>query len=162
MSYHKTLRTALGFTQKAFANYLCISRSLLSMAEVHERELPTSALVKLAELELLLQQPHEPVENLEALKRCLGNEEDECRFQVQKLSTQLSTIKSDFKAFRKGLGFLRHLETKQELSPALKLEKLRLISVIGNCNLSAQTKLELRLVAYQAKLNWLKTFQGPF
>lgn len=50
------LRLRLGLSQQAFAGQLGISRSLLGYAENHKRSLPTSALLRLAALEMVLHQ----------------------------------------------------------------------------------------------------------
>jgi transcriptional regulator with XRE-family HTH domain len=57
MSSIKTIRGYFGLTQEELAVFLGVSSSMLSMAEIKQRLLPTHALVKLSLLYAQLQQP---------------------------------------------------------------------------------------------------------
>jgi transcriptional regulator with XRE-family HTH domain len=56
MNAKQIIREKLGLSQKAFAQYLGIPSSQLAMYEAGKRDLPMAVLVKLAEIELVLNQ----------------------------------------------------------------------------------------------------------
>jgi len=51
MTTIKELRRLLGVTQQQLADYLSVTRTQLSMAEIHHRQLPTAAVQKLIAME---------------------------------------------------------------------------------------------------------------
>ncbi|MEO7584690.1 MAG: helix-turn-helix domain-containing protein [Ferruginibacter sp.] len=57
MNASKEIRQKFGLSQEQMAQYLSVSRSLLSLHEIGKRDLPTAAMVKLSELLLFIKQP---------------------------------------------------------------------------------------------------------
>jgi transcriptional regulator with XRE-family HTH domain len=56
MKTTQLFRNKIGFSQDAMAQHLLLTRSQLSMYEIGKRELPTHALLKLAEIEIFFNQ----------------------------------------------------------------------------------------------------------
>jgi len=50
----KNIREKLGLSQQDIAHWLCISRSLVTLVELGSRSLPSAALIKLSELEIMI------------------------------------------------------------------------------------------------------------
>lgn len=159
MSHMKTtvvIRKKLGLSQYQLAHYLGITRSLLVMYETGKRDLPTSALVQLAVLELFLNQS-EIKSNLSVPLSAIQIEEIEIEMsQLQK--------KNEFKQIqlKKQLEALEKKELQKQNLQALVQHLLatstdeRAIKVLKDINSSgSSTTIVLKQVELQMKLQLL-------
>lgn len=74
MNAKQIIREKLGFSQKAFAQYLFIPSSQLAMYESGKRDLPTKALLQIAEMCLFLDQEKPAVVEQDKLTKELESE----------------------------------------------------------------------------------------
>lgn len=74
MKSKQILRESLGFSQKAFAQYLFIPSSQLAMYESGKRDLPTATLLQIAEMSVFLDQEKPAVVEQDELKKELESE----------------------------------------------------------------------------------------
>jgi len=100
MKATQQLRDQLGLSQQDLAQYLSITVSLLGMYEIGKRDLPTAALVKLAAIELLLNQKESSSDALDFLeqnqvlhvKEILKKQEERLRFKQMKAQRTLDEV----------------------------------------------------------------------
>lgn len=111
-------REKLAITQQALAEYFGISRSHLSMIELGERELPTSAVVDFYQLvshyeetppEALMQYtPKEKTAVLEMLQRKMKDD----AWKLEKCKQELARIEKDYLASQSALKNLRNKQSQ--------------------------------------------------
>lgn len=150
-----TVRISLGLSQYEMAHYLEISRSQLTMYEQGKRDLPTHALVKLAEMELFLMQyatqskskplPQEKAQ-LQKAQEIFDKHQKEVAFQQLVLEKKLGRLQKKYQHNIRLLAFLTNLEEKN--STANTLEK-SWRTIMKN---STMHNIEINGLHHQAKI----------
>ena len=121
MKATQQLREQLGLSQQDLAQYLSITVSLLGMYEIGKRDLPTAALVKLAAIELLLNQKEFSFDELNFLeqnqvlhvKEILKKQEERLRFKQMKAQRTLDEV---IKKYNQTLVMITHDETIAQMA----------------------------------------------
>lgn len=157
------IRINLGLSQFEMAHYLQIHRSQLTMYEQGKRDLPTHALVKLAEMELFLLNynaqsskslPLE-AEQLQKAAEILEKHQKEIAFKQTVLQKKLENLQTNYKYNINLLEFLTELEEKN--AAANTLEK----SWITVMKTAALRKIEANGLHHQAKIKLQMQMNNP-
>jgi transcriptional regulator with XRE-family HTH domain len=170
------IRTRMGLTQQAFAIELGISKSLVSMVENHQRNLPTSALVKLAAMEKAIavkstpadqRKPH-PVEleedgMNEHAPSAMYFKEMNCRLEAQKQQYRLNQMEINYSQLRQSLENLEKLIGSEACLNGnfrqgfLELHRYHITRKLIRCSLPAQAALRHKITLLQAAAELNKT-----
>ncbi len=157
------LRINLGLSQFEMAHYLQIHRSQLTMYEQGKRDLPTHALVKLAEMELFFLNynaqsskslPLE-AEQLQKAAEILEKHQKEIAFKQTVLQKKLENLQTNYKYNIHLLEFLTELEEKN--TAANTLEK----SWIAVMKTASLRKIEANGLHHQAKIKLQMQMNKP-
>lgn len=152
------LRVKLGISQFVFAQYLGVSKSLISMVENSRRHLPLAAMVKLSQLEMhfheqgtlpAVAETDSSTGEIASLRKIAR----QCRENINRLRlSQLGYELQQLKATRQEtLEALQHLEAMLTYAAAdpncnslffLQQEKRRLLKKLAGCDALAQAKME--------------------
>ena len=153
----KTLREFFGISQQDFATYLSVSRSMLSMVEVGERELPGAASVKLATLVSLVygkgglaEQPIELPPLTAAEKKMLAQKAADCEWEAEKLRRQLTAMKEVYAQALRALALCTKMLPNTPADEQHKRERLTL-EIIQD---EAEKKIRNNSPGAQALLQW--------
>lgn len=162
MKATQILREQLGLSQQALAQYLSITQSLLGMYEIGERDLPTLALVKLAGIELLLNQNQSSFDELELLfknqkmelKETLIRQAKELVYRQMKEQRVLDTMT---KKYNQGINLYRFVNDKNN-TQTTQIEALTQQSIHGikNHSLSAQLNQKIKLQGIKSQLEFVQ------
>ncbi len=164
MKNANTIRTQLGLTQKEMAHYLQINRSQLTMYENGKRDLPTQALVKLADMELFLinykaQQQNETMAHeaaqLQKAEAIVAQHQKELAYQQLLLQKKLESVQYAYQQNIHLLQFVSYLEQKK--SPAAVADKSWLQAMKSN----AIGKIEANGLHHQAKIKLALQMHTP-
>ncbi len=144
-------RKNLDLSQQELAAYLGVSRSVISMYERGERELPTAALIKLAELEMALGKltrskkalPRTAVPDRASCRKLLQTHLADCDWKLQGLQRQLKVLEASH---------------QQLHSRAQVLQVMQACSGPG-CNKREATWLELQCHVNEHELSCLQPGQ---
>ena len=165
MKASQLIREQLGLSQEIMAYYLGITKSLLAMYERGKREIPTSAMVTLAEMELFLNQKQETSKQQNVL---LNKQQSKVQSLIEKqlIELELKQIKEQRKlvaiekkhqqSLKLNL-FVANLElTKSKQKDIIQLQAF---SGIEKNGLVEQTKQTLKLESINSQLAYLKTLK---
>ncbi len=160
-----SFRNQLGLSQEMMAIYLAMAKSQLSMYESGKRELPSSALVKLADIALFLQQN----ENNGVTESELQKEQDlklktfldfqikELEYKKLKEQRLLERIQKKYKQNVALYAFAQHLQnSKTALAEVLLQQALKAIEQNGLVNQTIQ-KMKLEIITSQ--LDYLQSLK---
>ncbi|MBC7440554.1 MAG: helix-turn-helix transcriptional regulator [Flavobacterium sp.] len=154
MKNSKVIRTKFGMSQIEMAICLQIPRSQLAMYENGKRDLPTHALVKLAEMELFLlnynAQPNKSLplesEQLQKAIEIFEKHQKKLEFQQLILQKKLDNLQTNYKY---NMQLLEFFTEKEEKNPgANPLEK----SWIAMMKTTALRNIEANGLHHQAKI----------
>jgi transcriptional regulator with XRE-family HTH domain len=161
MKNSKAIRAQFGMSQNELAIYLQISRSQLAMFENGKRDLPTHALVKLAEMELFLikdkAQPDASLPNeAEQLQKATAIlEEHQKKWEYQELILQkkLDFLQVNYRYNRLLLAFIAEKEEKNSDANALEKSWIAMMKTTALHNIEAnglhhQAKIKLQLLMH--------------
>lgn len=155
----KAIRKQLGLSQHQMAYYLKLSRTQLAMTENGKRDLPLQALVKLAEMELFLNnlihapQPepmlHEAAQ-LDKATAMLAQHQKELEYQQLVLQRKLDKMQNAYQYNCQLLQFATHLADKNTNANTVEKSWLQMIKTMANRNIEAnglhhQAKIKLNL-----------------
>jgi transcriptional regulator with XRE-family HTH domain len=170
----KQLRIKLGLTQEEIAQYLKINRSLWSLCELQLRDLPTHALVKLAEMEMFLLQFNEKpnkflpleAEQLQKAIEFFEQHQKKMAYQQMVLQKKLESLRANYQYNIQLLAFLNMKEEKNNDLDALekswiammKTTALRAIEANG-LHQQAKINIELRKYMPQNKTDFIDNFK---
>jgi transcriptional regulator with XRE-family HTH domain len=148
------IRINFGLSQLEMATYLQIHRSQLTMYEQGKRDLPTHALVKLAEMELFLYNytsqpsPSFPLEaeQLQKATEIFEKHQKETAYKLLILQKKLEKLQANYKYNIRLLAFLTEMEEKN--ADANGLEK----NCIAVMKTNALLKIETNGLHHQAKI----------
>lgn len=159
MSSLKQIRELFNISQQQLADYIGVSRTLFSMAETRRRALPTAALLKLAELEISLQQhvqhkrddPH-PDKNMSAMNTYAKN----CADAAITARRKLEELQNDYQRCMQVLAAVSYLQkhavqkNKSKLEPLwLELLNNQTLKQLKKCGQAAQAKMHLKALALE-------------
>lgn len=160
------IRVKAGVTQAAFARYLGISKSLVSMVENGRRSLPSAALTKLSELEIQFQQQptlgtfsQQPVFRESATvtsRRQL--QEPVKRSRLMELQYRLKRMELLRQETLVALQYLHHIQTGTTGFTFISLgrEKRRLTKRLGRCGETARAAIEGKITMLEIVLESYK------
>jgi transcriptional regulator with XRE-family HTH domain len=163
------VRTRLGLSQELFAMELGISRSMLSKVENKNRTLPTSALVKLAALEISLagkqtiavqQEPH-PSElaedyNNDHAPSLLHLQQKTCTAEAEKLQFQLDIMMIRYQQVLFSLDQVEQMIEENNANPGrffpglLEAHRYAMLRKLNKCSLPAQATLRHKIALQRA------------
>jgi len=167
------IREELGFTQQLMAMYLKINLSTLKMAETGLRELPTYALIKVAELEIKLVGQKEkkvykdmhPAENacingLTCGYRHISAKEKRCQLELVLLEPKLEAMVVNYQATRTRLRLIEKVLQENEGSEfdagAWQGQLKTAVNVLYKCALPVQVMLKCRIAMLHAQIELCK------
>ena len=172
MKPRATLRHHLGLSQLEMAMYLNINLSQLGMYEIGERDLPTTARVKLAAIEVFLNtmqnetlpETKPSIEELEMILKELNAQQKENAFKQIQLQFQQQKQREalQLKATQKRnlLAVLNHLS--QEANSEANANSLQVLALsvpkpLAPKDILASFKLQLKQKALEDQSNYLAT-----
>lgn len=158
MKNSKVIRTQFGMSQSEMALYLQINRSQLAMFENNKRDLPTKALVKLAEMELFLSHykaqttttlPFE-TEPLQKVIAIFEKHQKKMEFQRLILQRKLDNLQANYQYNKQLLAFITEKEVKNAAANPLEKSWMALLKStalrhIESNGLHQQAKIKLEL-----------------
>ena len=159
MKATQLFRDQLGLTQEVMAQYLGITRSLLAMYEAGKRELPTTALAKLADITLFFEQKkttaketskHLKQQELE-VKKLLKHHAKELEYNQIKEQRLLEALEKKHSQSLELNSLALHLQSNKDLQADVLLHQAR-IGII-KYGLASQTKQVLKLESIKSQLN---------
>ncbi len=159
MKATQLFRKQLGLSQEVMAQYLCVTRSQLAMYEAGKRELPTAALVKLAEMAQFFEQNKatEKDENQaldkKELEVLLAHHAKELEYHQIKEQRLLDVIQKKHNQNLQLNSLVLHLQ-KNKTSQADVLLQHAIIEIKKN-GLAAQTKQVLKLEGIKSQLGFV-------
>ena len=158
MKKPNSVRKNLGLSQVEMAQYLQINRSQLTMYEQGKRDLPTHALVKLAEMEMFLvnynMQPNKSLpleaEQLQKANEIFEEHQKKLEFQRMVLQKKLENLKANYKYNIQLLEFLNAKEEKNANANTLEKNWIAIMKTAALSNIEAnglhhQAKIKLQL-----------------
>ncbi len=156
-----SVRKNLGLSQFEMAQYLQINRSQLTMYEQGKRDLPTHALVKLAEMELFLvndkAQPNTALPNeaeqLQKATAVLEEYQKKWEYQQIVLQKKFENLQANYKFNRLLLAFIAEKEEKNSDANALEKSWIAMMKTTALHNIEAnglhhQAKIKLQLLMH--------------
>ena len=170
------IREELGFTQELMAMYLKINISTLKMAETGFRELPTYALIRVAELEIKLaaqkkedlyidMHPSEKAGtgDFECGYQLMTLKEKKCDFELVLLEPKLEGMVANYRATRARLQLIETVLSENEGSefdPGPWEDQLQTaIHVLQKCSLLKQVLLKSRIALLKAQIELFQKIQ---
>ena len=162
MKSSQIIREQLGLSQEIMAYYLGITKSLLAMYERGKREIPTAAMVKLAEMELFLNQKQEiSKQESELLNKQEAKVQDlleqyskELEYKLIKEQRKLDAIQKKYNQSLKLNSFVAHLQKNE--SKQATLIKLQAYGGIEINGLVVQTNKLLKIESINSQLAYCK------
>jgi len=158
------IRKKLGLSQHQLAHYLAITRSQLVMYETGKRDLPTSALIQLAAIELFLNQSEitnmPPITltevQIEGIQKEMSKLQKENEFKQIQLKMQLEAIENKALQKQNLQALVNHLSATSTDERALKV--LQDVSSSGSTTMTElkQVELQMKLHLLYAQNNFIK------
>ena len=158
----RNIRRNLGLTQQAMAEYLGVSRQMISMSESRQRSLPVPALLRLQQLTDAARTPSLAAEQRQLRSRshtrvALRKRLRTCRLEVRRLQRKLQRMQ---RHYQKADAFVRCCEAMLDRSDSdhahwkrqLRLSEHRLLA----CGPAAQALLEAKMAAAEAEVQALE------
>ena len=163
MKSSQIIREQLGLSQEIMAYYLGITKSLLAMYERGKREIPTAAMVKLAEMELFLNQKQkitkqesELLNKQEAkVQELIQRHSKELEYKLIKEQRKLDAIQKKYNQSLKLNSFVAHLQKNE--SKQATLIKLQAYGGIEINGLVVQTNKLLKIESINSQLAYCKS-----
>jgi predicted transcriptional regulator len=161
MKTTQLLRDQLGLSQEMMANYLKITLSQLAMHETGKRDLPTAALVKIAEILLFFEQKQKSAkEEKEFLKQqqakvrqILTQQTKELEYKQIKEQRVLDKIQKKYNQSVQLHSLVQHLQKNKTTHTDVLLQQA--LIGIEKYSLAHQTKQTLKLESIKNQLNYL-------
>lgn len=150
----RTIRKVFGLTQLEFASMLGVSRSLLSMAERHERHLPSQALLKLAEIEKHRNGNKTKMPD-EQFSKGIEHESKKIRKRLMKLNLAITSARMklvQLQCHHNGV-MLQQLQFTQPLPVSIKFRNKRKLNVCGH---EVQFLIEAKILGMEAERDALQ------
>lgn len=165
MKASQALREQLGLSQEIMAHYLSLTKSLLAMHEKGKREIPTPAIVQLAEMELFINQnQNTSTQETELLKQQEVKVQEWIEKQIKDLELKhiraqrkLDAIQKKYQQSLKLHSFVSHLEKNKSTLKELVL--IQALSGIEKNSLATQTQQVMKMEGITSQMNYLKTLK---
>lgn len=165
MKASQALREQLGLSQEIMARYLDLTKSLLAMYEKGKREIPTAAMVQLAEMELFINQKQKTSkQETELVKQQKVKVQELIEKQIKELELKqiraqrkLDAIQKKHQQSLKLHSFSGHLEKNKSTLKELVL--IQALSGIKKNSLATQTQQVMKMEGITSQLNYLKTLK---
>jgi transcriptional regulator with XRE-family HTH domain len=165
MKTTQLLRDQLGLSQEIMAHYLKITLSQLAMYETGKRDLPTDALIKIAEIVLFFEQKQK-VSKVE--KELLNNQQYKVREIIKQHTKELEykqikeqrTLDKIQKKYNQNLqlnSLAQHLQKSKTTQADVLLQQA--ITRIEKYSLANQTKQLLKLESIKSQLDYINTLK---
>ncbi|MBY0486139.1 MAG: helix-turn-helix transcriptional regulator [Flavobacteriaceae bacterium] len=163
MKSSQLIREQLGLSQEVLAFYLGITKSLLAMYERGKREIPIAALVKLAEMELFLNQNFENTKEQNNLQKqqetkvasLLEHYFKELEYKQLVEQRKLEALQKKYNQSLKLMAFVVQLDEVKSISS--ELLQLQANTGIEKNGLIAQTIQQLKLESINGQLSYCKS-----
>lgn len=169
MKKRETIRQELGITQEAMATLLNIKRSQWAMYELGQRELPTSAMLLLSEMQLYLQSPQSSVSKSEFQPKIPPREKQELlaglllenQYRQAKLAREIEDREKKQDSHARALQFVRYLESSPQTKTIAFPGVVKIIEIRAKMGLKRHSDTHLTLLNTQQELllqeeTWLK------
>lgn len=158
MKTTQLLRDQLGLSQEMMANYLKITLSQLAMHETGKRDLPTAALVKIAEILLFFEQKQknekEFLKQQQAkVRQILTQQTKELEYKQIKEQRVLDKIQKKYNQNVQLHSLVQHLQKNKTTHTDVLLQQA--LIGIEKYSLAHQTKQSLKLESIKSQLNYL-------
>lgn len=161
MKATQLFRAQLGLTQEVMAQYLGVTKSQLAMYEAGKRELPTTALAKLAEIALFFDQKKttEKEENKLlkeqelGVKALLTHQAKELEYKQMKEQRLLDVIQKKHNQNLQLNSLAMYLLKNNKVQADMLLQQA--ITGIEKNGLARQTKQVLRLESIKSQLDYI-------
>lgn len=167
--HYALLRQKLGLSQTQLAEQLGISKAAISMVESGRRSLPTTALLKLVELEKKMNAALEagPVTGTEtntdlpaeATAEFSQLHQQQCDEQLHKLTPKLEAMETRYKKLQAQLQLMDKMLEKEPAGPgnsllmSLEINRNRILSKMSGCNPKEQALLRNKIALLKAEAN---------
>ena len=148
----QTVRKALGLTQAECAAFLGMSRSLLSMVERNQREIPSGAALRLAELEQKRSASDPAGHTPEEYKRAAHK----LHLRIREVFVKIGKAQKALARLRTHYRAARFVQDASVGMPFPVSEKYHHQRSIDRCDLAAQQLLEARIGGLKAELRLLE------
>ncbi len=161
MAKKQFIREQLGLSQQQLADYLGISRALLSLVEANQRSLPTNASIKETQLiqaiqhdaqEPLLQLVQFTTQQNESFQKILLQRKAEVVYELALAKRKLKKLELQYQQAVKALHTANYLLSNLPIGAKNKLDKLWLellleesMQKLEACGEVAQQKLQLKI-----------------
>ncbi len=168
----KEIRQYYGIGQRLLADYLGISRSQLSMAEIGQRNISTQNMLSILPLYNAITQPtsngpddklvNELAKQKENLQKYLRRQKKENDFKLYNLEQALATMRNDQ---NRSIQILGNIKKLQEGASPTTLSLLNIIEIDARSlqtktGADQQIKLLLQIQHLQNELDYLKHFSS--
>lgn len=163
------IREELGISQQQLADYLGVSRALLSLAEMNERSLPAAALIKAGEIELVLKSKKTSPKlkqftnkQTTALQKMLQQRRKDCVYELSVAKKKLDKMKLQYQQAANALSVANSLLNTVSNDAKRKMDKLWLeileddtLKKMQSFGEAAQMKLQLKIELLEFELTAL-------
>jgi DNA-binding transcriptional regulator YiaG len=144
MKKHDNIRDLLGITQEDLAALLKISRTQLSMYEIGKRELPTAAVLKLADMLRYLQEDAFKSADTTSLLKAQATQKEKALEEMRKenhfkqlvVEKKLNVLEKKYKANFSAFQLTKYLEKQDTENGKLESHLLKTIEKKANAELN--------------------------
>ena len=163
----------LGLSQSELAEHLAIPRSTLSMAETNQRMLPAAVLLKIADLQLkmnnnrgkrmeLLTREELPVKRMpdDLSFESMRANEQLCNYKLHVMKVKLNNMSNQYDHLRQSRAAIENvLNEKAETAPDhifWKWQHEKVLAKLNNCSLYKQDRLRLQIKMLETEALYYK------
>jgi transcriptional regulator with XRE-family HTH domain len=152
----KDFRESIGLSQQALADYLGIQRSNLAGAEQSRREIPTSALIKLGQLELasLAITPDELKADefaATSVKKSLRQHAALCLRKAARYEEKWREMEQEFERHRRKLGVMKRLREGSPIVSDYDNKWIEMQEALSQFALAEETLTEAAMLKFKAE-----------
>ncbi len=164
MKSELSTREKIGVTQQAFADFLNVSISQLSMAEIHQRSLPTQALLTISQIDICLLQPSIEIEEENSV-RLLEKRYKTCLLQIESAKRQLKKLKQQYQQCINAITVTTHLPKALTQATPAQLLWLEILAndakqKLTTCGKAQQQLLQIKITALETEAAALLQLQS--
>lgn len=158
-------REKIGVTQQAFAEFLDVSISQLSMAEIHQRSLPTEALLTISQIDICLLHAPESVD-IDNDTKPLEKRYKDCLLQIATAQRKLEKLKQQYQQCCNAITVAQNLPAKLPQATPAQLLWLELLAndatqKLSTCGKAQQQLLQVKITALENEAAALFTLLSP-
>lgn len=146
-------REKIGVTQQAFAEFLNVSMSQLSMAEIHQRSLPIEALLTISQIEICLLEPRTDIDND---TKPLENRYKDCLLQIATTQRKLEKLMQQYQQCCNAISVAQNLPSKLPQATPAQLLWLEILATdakekLTTCGTAQQQLLQVKIAALETE-----------